>query len=55
MELPLALVLLALLELLAWASPGLVSTLFVGFLVVSAYGIGVALVARRGTSPDGGA
>lgn len=49
MELPIILLLLVLLELIAWAFPTFVSTLFVLGLGVALYGVSVAVIARRGT------
>lgn len=47
MELPIATLLIGALLLLAWASPWFVATLFVGATTITAYGVTMALLARR--------
>ena len=47
MELPIATLLMAGLLLVAWASPYTVATLFVIAAAISAYGVTMALLARR--------
>ncbi len=47
MELPIATLLIGALLLVAWASPYFVATVFVVLVMLSAYSITMALLARR--------
>lgn len=48
MELPIAIVVVGLIVLLAWALPGFMQAVFICVCVISAYAVTMAMLARRG-------